>query len=305
MLGPMALIAFLLLVETKVVQELFNLPACTPDGKSLKKYAWISWYFYIIAALYVVPDAILSHFSENSIGNLISNKIWHWYIFTLYCAYCYGFCQSVRAMNTGSCQLELQRFCWAHMVTLWTIIQTYFVIRNIMAGLVWYVLPVTLVVCNDISAYVCGKLFGVTQLCKLSPKKTLEGFIGAAIITLVFSVPLAHLLARHWYLICPVTSLKVTIWHKPTCIPSAVLTPKEIELLPEILKHSMNHMLNVNLSFTVAYNDFQIHALVFGIFASFVAPFGGLLASAIKRASQVKDFGYTTWLSFPTVRGEQ
>jgi phosphatidate cytidylyltransferase len=51
-----------------------------------------------------------------------------------------------------------------------------------------YVLPVALVVCNDISAYVCGKLFGVTQLCKLSPKKTLEGFVGAAVITLAVSV---------------------------------------------------------------------------------------------------------------------
>merc|ERR1719454_494336 len=34
----------------------------------------------------------------------------------------------------------------------------------------------------------------------------------------------------------------------------------------------------------------QLHALALGTFASFVAPFGGFLASAIKRAYGVKDF---------------
>lgn len=37
----------------------------------------------------------------------------------------------------------------------------------------------------------------------------------------------------------------------------------------------------------------QVHGLGFGIFASLVAPFGGYLASAIKRAYKVKDFEQT------------
>merc|ERR1712050_47808 len=34
----------------------------------------------------------------------------------------------------------------------------------------------------------------------------------------------------------------------------------------------------------------QLHALCLGLFASFAAPFGGFLSSAIKRAYGVKDF---------------
>mmetsp|Transcript_2373 Transcript_2373/g.7853 ORF Transcript_2373/g.7853 Transcript_2373/m.7853 type:complete len:133 (+) Transcript_2373:348-746(+) len=37
----------------------------------------------------------------------------------------------------------------------------------------------------------------------------------------------------------------------------------------------------------------QMHGLGFGVFASLVAPFGGYLASAIKRAYKVKDFEQT------------
>lgn len=40
---------------------------------------------------------------------------------------------------------------------------------------------------NDIAAYVWGMLFGRTQLIKLSPKKTVEGFVGAAFTTVVFA----------------------------------------------------------------------------------------------------------------------
>merc|ERR1719324_1074630 len=42
--------------------------------------------------------------------------------------------------------------------------------------------------------------------------------------------------------------------------------------------------------FTVEAKPIQLHALVLACFASVVAPFGGFLASAIKRAYNIKDF---------------
>lgn len=37
-------------------------------------------------------------------------------------------------------------------------------------------------------AYICGKAFGRTPLIKLSPKKTVEGFVGAFFCTLLFGL---------------------------------------------------------------------------------------------------------------------
>lgn len=54
-------------------------------------------------------------------------------------------------------------------------------------GLIWFWVPASLVVMNDIAAYVFGMLFGRTQLIKLSPKKTVEGFVGAIFATVVFA----------------------------------------------------------------------------------------------------------------------
>jgi phosphatidate cytidylyltransferase len=77
--------------------------------------------------------------------------------------------------------------------------------------MIWFFVPASLVICNDIFAYICGELpchvgkpryhadlervlsfsgktFGKTPLFKLSPKKTVEGFVGAFFCTLIFAV---------------------------------------------------------------------------------------------------------------------
>ncbi|VDP43866.1 unnamed protein product [Echinostoma caproni] len=64
-------------------------------------------------------------------------------------------------------------------------------------------MPVSLVICNDIMAYVCGFFFGKTPLIKLSPKKTWEGFIGGGLATVVFGFVFALILIRYDYFVCP------------------------------------------------------------------------------------------------------
>lgn len=53
--------------------------------------------------------------------------------------------------------------------------------------MIWFWVPISLVIVNDVAAYVCGMLFGRHQLIKLSPKKTVEGFVGALFVTMIFA----------------------------------------------------------------------------------------------------------------------
>ena len=48
--------------------------------------------------------------------------------------------------------------------------------------MIWFIFPVSLIICNDIMAYMFGFFFGRTPLTKLSPKKTWEGLIGGFIL---------------------------------------------------------------------------------------------------------------------------
>lgn len=84
------------------------------------------------------------------------------------------------------------------------VVQAHFIMNNVFEGMIWFFLPAALVITNDIFAYICGMLFGRTQLIKLSPKKTVEGFVGAWITTILFAMLLSNVMMRSSYFICPV-----------------------------------------------------------------------------------------------------
>jgi phosphatidate cytidylyltransferase len=134
--------------------------------------------------------------------------------------------------------------------------------------------------CNDIFAYICGITFGRTQLIKLSPKKTVEGFVGAWICTVIFGFFATNYLIRSSYFICPVNDLGATYWTGLQCVPNPVFTPKP---------HQLPDWIHINRTFWIA--PMQFHMTIFATFASLIAPFGGFFASGLKRTFKIKDFG--------------
>lgn len=109
------------------------------------------------------------------------------------------------SLQKGHLKFQFTQFAWAHMAIFLIVGQAHFVINNIFEGMIWFFLPVMLVITNDIFAYLCGITFGRTQLIKLSPKKTWEGFLGAWVFTMIIGVGLTNIMMRFKFFICPVT----------------------------------------------------------------------------------------------------
>ncbi|KAI8987288.1 phosphatidate cytidylyltransferase [Mycotypha africana] len=112
--------------------------------------------------------------------------------------------------------------------------------------------PCSLVICNDIAAYFCGRYFGKRKLTPLSPNKTLEGFIGALVVTVIYGLLNAIALSKIDFL----------VRHTGPSDNSAI------------------------------YKNIGYHGVVLALFASTFAPFAGFFASAIKRAGGLKDFDH-------------
>ncbi|RLN22220.1 phosphatidate cytidylyltransferase [Panicum miliaceum] len=128
----------------------------------------------------------------------------------------------------------------------------------------WFLLPASLIVINDIFAYLFGFFLGRTPLIKLSPKKTWEGFIGASVTTIIS----AFLdLSTGWLYCDPGPMFKPEHYSLGEWVPHW-FPWKELAIMPV-----------------------QWHALALGLFASIIAPFGGFFASGFKRAFKIKDFG--------------
>ena len=60
-------------------------------------------------------------------------------------------------------------------------------------GMIWFLVGILLVAANDTFAYIIGKTFGKTPLYHLSPKKTVEGFIGGFVFSVLFGILLGYL----------------------------------------------------------------------------------------------------------------
>lgn len=149
---------------------------------------------------------------------------------------------AVRPVLLGSyepatyCSVEVRNL-WICSINLLTLEFSHFIVNNILEGLIWFWVPASLVICNDVFAYVWGVTLGRTPLIKLSPKKTLEGFVGAFFSTVIFGVFWGTYFMRFAYMTCPVHDLGVSAWSSMKCEPNPVFmwkvwqTPAPLNML--------------------------------------------------------------------------
>lgn len=212
---------------------------------------FLNWYLLFVSDFFLWRTKIgpflrmlnLSDFTRND-SNLIS--------FTLYVIAIVFF---IITLRKGTLMNQSIDFVLSHIGILMINCPSYCILRNIMIGKFWFVFPVLLVISNDVSAYIVGKLFGKTPLIRISPKKTVEGFIGGFIFTILTGIILTYVK-----------------------IHTKVLDNGDDKNI--LLEHANN------LKFPMLY----LHTIVFILFSSFCAPFGGLLASTFKRIFRMKDF---------------
>lgn len=147
-----------------------------------------------------------------------------------------------------------------------------------------------------------------------------QGFIGGGIFTLVGGWYISRWLAKYTWLTCPTNEFRfmpepLECQLDPIFLPSqSIFPPQMFELLPKAIIKMIPNIVEIcmvngdsdDLTNCISGNEthshhhfelvlknvypVQIHALSLAFFASVVAPFGGFLASAIKRAYGLKDF---------------
>ena len=84
---------------------------------------------------------------------------------------------SVLSLRKGLYKYQITQYTWTVVTICIVVFQTQAVFHLIYAGLFWFVLPSSLVICNDIMAYYCGQIFGKKlirrRFLELSPNKIL------------------------------------------------------------------------------------------------------------------------------------
>lgn len=313
LMGPAYMVLLVLILETLVYREitsLFNAPNRVHISNMLnpgyasegapseelecdtrREVLWskiLSWYFFAVCNFFLYGESLLFYFKHfNSVAYIMPVARHHQFI--SFMLYILGFVAFVSNLRRTNLKHQFSLFCWIHMSLLLIAMSSHFLALNILEGMIWFWLPASLVICNDVFAYVCGMLFGRTPLIALSPKKTVEGFIGAFIITEIFAWFWAGFFQRFSYMICPVVDLGMNALSNTTCDVNPVFIPHSVAL-PGVLAQIASAIAGSEVT-RMHWTMFQVHALVMAAFASLVAPFGGFFASGFKRAFNIKDFG--------------
>jgi len=242
-MGHLWMIVLVVLVQSQIYREVIGIASLPSQETQVRWFRSLSWYFLVSTNYFLYGESCIWYFKQVILSGILSGIILtkdaflmplakhHRLIsFSLYCA---GFVVFVLNLKKGQYKFQFSQFGWTHMTLLFVVCQSHFIIDNILEGLFWFILPVSLVICNDIMAYVFGNslsfkvtegfFFGRTPLIRISPKKTWEGFIGAFVSTVIFSFFFSGFLAQYAYLICPAKNLTVYMFQSlNSCTPNPV-----------------------------------------------------------------------------------
>ncbi|KAK0179263.1 hypothetical protein PV327_008066 [Microctonus hyperodae] len=285
--GPLALMVTTLVVQVKCFAEIINIGYAVYRIHGLPWFRSLSWYFLITSNYFFYGENLMDYFAVviNQTDYLRVLVTYHRFI--SFCLYIVGFVWFVLSLVKKYYMKQFSLFAWTHVALLIVVTQSYLIIQNIFEGLIWFIVPVSMIVINDVMAYVFGFFFGRTPLIQLSPKKTWEGFIGGGISTVIFGLMMSYVMCQYRYFVCPIEYSETLGRMTMDCEPSSLFRAQEF-ILPKSLQF-ITKMLHVKNSLTVY--PFMLHSLSMSVFSSVIGPFGGFFASGFKRAFKIKDFG--------------
>ncbi|PUU79325.1 cytidylyltransferase family-domain-containing protein [Tuber borchii] len=280
--GHIYLVILVTAVQVITFKEVIAIANVPSREKKLQFTKSLNWYFLAATMYFLYGESVIYYFKHIVVVDAFLLPFATHHRFISFVLYIIGFVFFVASLKKGHYRFQFTQFAWTHMALYLVVVQAHFIMNNIFEGMIWFFLPVSLVITNDIFAYICGITFGRTQLIKISPKKTVEGFVGAWVCTVFFGLAMTNILMRYKYFICPVKDLGSNAFTGLECDPNPVFLKHEYQLL---------FFLQPVLGTTVKVQPMQFHILAMATFASLIAPFGGFFASGLKRTFKIKDFG--------------
>ncbi|XP_052266816.1 phosphatidate cytidylyltransferase, photoreceptor-specific-like isoform X2 [Dreissena polymorpha] len=299
-LGPLALVTMIMLLQISGFHEIINIGYVVYKSYDLPLFRSLSWYFLFASNYFFYGESLIDHFGVLLHRTEFMRPFvdYHRVIsFTLYVA---GFVSFVFSLRKKHYLKQFTMFGWTHVTLLLVVTQSHLIMQNIFEGLIWFLVPVSMIICNDIMAYMFGFFFGKTPLIKLSPKKTWEGFIGGAASTILFGIGISWVLIQFDQMVCPIQydddkgQISMECERHPVFQLDEYAVPETVQILSKLFTSRDPISFQVGRPWeTVMMYPFMLHSIILAIFASVIGPFGGFFASGFKRAFKIKDFGDT------------
>lgn len=286
-LGHPYLVLLVVLLQVGLFRELVNVRYEPAKEKEVPLFRTFQWLMFALAMWHTYTNVFVKLGLVNSairqmpvLAPYLRDTV-HYKHFLTFSGYVSMFVGFILSLKKGMYQYQIGNMVWTMAVLALTVWQISGTAHLIFTGLFWFMLPCGLVVANDCWAYFCGMALGrrliKAEFLSISPNKTWEGFIGGFFLTMIWAWLYSDWISNSDWFVCPQTDLD--FYSNLHCDPAPIFKVQRLALPSEDFTLYVVHAKPV-----------QLHAIALGAFASVVAPFGGFLASAIKRAYNLKDF---------------
>ncbi|KAI9683400.1 MAG: hypothetical protein M1829_005472 [Trizodia sp. TS-e1964] len=279
--GHIWIIAIVTTVQVVSFKEVIAIANVPTRARSLKFTKSLDWFFLATFIYWSYGESVIYYFKHIVLVDKVLLPFATYHRFISFMLYIMGFVFFVGSLQKGHYRYQFSHWAFTQIALILIVGLAHLTMNNIFEGMIWFFIPISLVITNDIFAYICGITFGRTPLIKLSPKKTVEGFLGAWVLTILFGLVMTYGLIQYKYFICPVNNLGASIFTGLECIPNPVFLPRT---------YYLPSWTTLN-SHTLTFAPIMFHVPVLATFASLIAPFGGFFASGLKRTFKIKDFG--------------
>lgn len=272
LLGHFYCAIFALIITIQIYKELLEIPKFKHNNDHPKYFYPISWYLFTIAVYFLYINTLkpkLLHYTQCT----IIYYLLHYHNFLCFILYTVGIFSFIHSLTKGNYRYHFRQLAYVHVVLLMLGVCSMLMINNIFNGLIWFVLPVQLIIINQIATKISDELFGQTKLAsrKTSPQ-TLEGFVVGLIITLLLCFVLSEIMVRFDVFLCPVQRINVLPFKTfdATCDASA---------FRKIYSYGL-----------FGIKEIHYHTYFFGIVVGLVVPFKGVFAGILKKAIRIKEY---------------
>uniref|UniRef100_A0A3B3R9W7 phosphatidate cytidylyltransferase n=1 Tax=Paramormyrops kingsleyae TaxID=1676925 RepID=A0A3B3R9W7_9TELE len=220
-LGPMVLMMIVLCVQIKCFQEIITIGYSVYHSYHLPWFRTLSWYFLLCVNYFFYGETVTDYFFtlvQREEPLRILSKYHRFISFALYLT---GFCMFVLSLVKKHYRLQFYMFGWTHVTLLIVVTQSHLIIHNLFEGMIWFIVPISCVICNDIMAYMFGFFFGIRW-------RADRGWVPCPCY-------LSYVMAGYRYFVCPVEFNSDSNSFTVDCQPSELFQLQEYPL-PAVLQ---------------------------------------------------------------------
>ena len=124
--------------------------------KQLPGFYLLHWHFFLTSIFFLYGQLLMEHLLIGVfIGrNLLMEIILQHHGFITFMLIVFGIISFVLSLKKGFYKYQFKQLGWCMAIIIIVVVQSTFVMRNIMDGIIWFFVPASAIITNDIMRYV-------------------------------------------------------------------------------------------------------------------------------------------------------